>query len=458
MSNVHCQEEKQGSWFRQCDILSTWQRILSERNLHEYFEKEPERALQGGWTAQRSWERRNSDIAVNETNQQIESQLIGAVSGESTGWSGSQWKQLIIWRTEIKNRIFQEHHSRDFVNKYRNYKEFAVSKRTESDNCKIDTLSTRKKENPSTVNQLLSQIQELQDKVNSLKEEKEFYDLECPTFPVKPREFRVKNVRLPAILDCRTTHGIGWVLREMFSKIHTVQVGHLHCSSKLQRIWHHHLANWDQVTLKVPLDIERDWDENRGVQRYRLLDIPRNMRPGILCIVLEELILKFVRCFSEVHYLVIACRKIPRTRWLSMLESQLQGWSVRVSAPFPQLTMSWMNEVEMAKINRRSFDVAINWRAQKLPRLREMLDAKIASALKKILTSVHFRRRVGVEGQRLKNKIESWEGGKLLTWSMATSSPPELSIQLKLKAYQICSMFASKKMTSKISIQDAITS
>ena len=32
----------------------------------------------------------------------------------------------------------------------------------------------------------------------------------------------------------------------------------------------------------------------------------------------------------------------------------------------------------------------------------EMLDAKIASALKKIITSVHFRRRVSVEEQRVK--------------------------------------------------------
>ena len=40
---------------------------------------------------------------------------------------------------------------------------------------KYDELSTQQKENPSTVNQLLAQIQELQDKVNSLNNAKEFY-------------------------------------------------------------------------------------------------------------------------------------------------------------------------------------------------------------------------------------------------------------------------------------------
>ena len=44
-------------------------------------------------------------------------------------------------------------------------------------------LSMQKRKNPSVVNQLLSQIQELQDKVNSLNEEKLFYDPETPNSP-----------------------------------------------------------------------------------------------------------------------------------------------------------------------------------------------------------------------------------------------------------------------------------
>ena len=46
------------------------ERILSEKkNLHEYLQKEAERA-------RRSWERRNSDVALNETDQQHESLIL----------------------------------------------------------------------------------------------------------------------------------------------------------------------------------------------------------------------------------------------------------------------------------------------------------------------------------------------------------------------------------------------
>ena len=45
---------------------------------------------------------------------------------------------------------------------------------------RTDALYThqKKREEPSAMNQLLSQIRTLQDKVNALKEEKEFYDPE----------------------------------------------------------------------------------------------------------------------------------------------------------------------------------------------------------------------------------------------------------------------------------------
>ena len=43
---------------------------------------------------------------------------------------------------------------------------------------RTDELYVQKKDEPSPVNQLLSQIQKLQDKVNALNEEKEFYDPE----------------------------------------------------------------------------------------------------------------------------------------------------------------------------------------------------------------------------------------------------------------------------------------
>ena len=84
---------------------------------------------------------------------------------------------------------------------------------------------------------------------------------------------------------------------------------------------------------------------------------------------------------------------------------EFQSWKVNfktevcATSAFLHITMNWIREVEIAKsiddlitsqsiIGRRDFPYY------------EMLDAKIASALKKLLTSVHFRRRISVEGQR----------------------------------------------------------
>ena len=69
------------------------------------------------------------------------------------------------------------------------------------------------------LNQLLSVIRTLQEKVNALHAQKELYDPETASSSGMhhvPREFRVPEVCLAAILDCRTFHEIRWVLQETF--------------------------------------------------------------------------------------------------------------------------------------------------------------------------------------------------------------------------------------------------
>ena len=95
---------------------------------------------------------------------------------------------------------------------------------------------------------------------------------------------------------------------------------------------------------------------------------------------------------SELHF-----GKFPNS-------GDFQCWRVNfktevcVSTLFPQLTMSWINEVEMAKSKddlktsqsiggRRDFDF-------------EMVDAMIASALRRIIFNTSFKRRVSIEEQR----------------------------------------------------------
>ena len=63
------------------------------------------------------------------------------------------------------------------------------------------------------------------------------------------------------------------------------------------------------------------------------------------------------------------------------------------------VSVHWIKEVEIAKtIDELMTSQSITGRRDFSN--YDMLDAKIASALRKIITSVHFRRRVSVEQQR----------------------------------------------------------
>ena len=84
---------------------------------------------------------------------------------------------------------------------------------------------------------------------------------------------------------------------------------------------------------------------------------------------------------------------------------ELQCWKVnfktevRAKSTFLHITMHWIEEVEMAE----SIDDLLTSRSIKGRKDfsdYDMLDAMIASALKKLLTHVHFRKRVSVEEQR----------------------------------------------------------
>ena len=151
---------------------------------------------------------------------------------------------------------------------------------------------------------------------------------------------------------------------------------------------------------------------------------------------------------SEVFYCILG---IPRLEWLSMLESQI----FRPMCVWTHLALnsqcrgstkwSWQDQQ------------TILWRPSQIEGKHfpafEMLDAKMASAMRKIIFNTSFNRTESVlKSSELKYKIGSWEEDKLLTWSLTTFKQPELMMQLK--AYQICWIFAYIMMTFKISTQD----
>ena len=94
--------------------------------------------------------------------------------------------------------------------------------------------------------------------------------------------------------------------------------------------------------------------------------------------------------------------------WKFPNPDDFQCWRVNfktelcVCTPFPQFTMSWVNEVEMGG-STDDLMASQSIRGKTFPDF-EMLDARIASALRKIICSTSAGRRLCVEEQRAQKK------------------------------------------------------
>ena len=73
----------------------------------------------------------------------------------------------------MKNRLFEENHARD-CQEIEELGRICYEETDRARHARIDELSMHQEKNPPTVSQLFTQIQELQNKVNSLSDEREF--------------------------------------------------------------------------------------------------------------------------------------------------------------------------------------------------------------------------------------------------------------------------------------------
>ena len=140
------------------------------------------------------------------------------------------------------NRLFREHQARG-CQEIEELKRICCEETERARQATIDELSMHQERNLTTVSQYLTQMQDLQNNVNSLSAAREFHDLETgaleqPTFPVNPLLFRVPGPCLATILDCRMIHGILWVLQETFLDDYFLEKDEPLLFSTIQRIWH----------------------------------------------------------------------------------------------------------------------------------------------------------------------------------------------------------------------------
>ena len=152
------------------------ERILSVRKvLHE-------RALQGECAVQR----RLSEAEAGRGQKKLGKEKLGncSVWNQSTTWITKGWSYIrrisglikhkektieYVGELGTKNRIYQEHHARD-CQETKELRRICCRQADRVRQLRIDELSMQKEESPSTVNQLLSQVRELQDKVNEFLE------------------------------------------------------------------------------------------------------------------------------------------------------------------------------------------------------------------------------------------------------------------------------------------------
>ena len=125
----------------------------------------------------RNWEKRNSDFASHEINQEFESQRFQLHQASRWADQAQRDKTSLYGELEMRNGLFQEDHARD-CQEIEELRRTCCEDASRARQARIDELSMYQERNPATESQLLTQIQELQDNVRSLSDAREFYDPE----------------------------------------------------------------------------------------------------------------------------------------------------------------------------------------------------------------------------------------------------------------------------------------
>ena len=99
-------------------------------------------------------------------------------------YQGSQWadqaqreKINLCGKLEMINRLFQESHART-CKEIKELRRICCEETDRAGQLRIHQLSMHQDRNPATVRQLLTQIQDSKNKVNSLSDAREFYNPE----------------------------------------------------------------------------------------------------------------------------------------------------------------------------------------------------------------------------------------------------------------------------------------
>ena len=120
-------------------------------------------------------EKRNSDIALYKVNLEFESQRLQLQQANQWADQAQRDKMSLHGELEMRSRLFREHQAND-CQEIEELMRTCCEEADRARQARIDELSVHHERNPMTVSQLLTQIHDLHNKINSLSDAREFYD------------------------------------------------------------------------------------------------------------------------------------------------------------------------------------------------------------------------------------------------------------------------------------------
>ena len=117
----------------------------------------------------------NLDHAFRETNQEFESQRFHLHQASQQADQAQRQKISLYGGLELRNRLFQENHGK--VNQEIEER-ICCEEIEQTRQARSEELSVQQRRNPTTVSQMMARIQDLQNKVNTMTDAREFSDLE----------------------------------------------------------------------------------------------------------------------------------------------------------------------------------------------------------------------------------------------------------------------------------------
>ena len=122
----------------------------------------------------RNWEKRNSDIAYYQINLELESQRLQVQQAIQWADQAQREKVSLCGELEMRNSLFRENRAKD-CQEIEELRRVCCEETDRARQARIDELSLHQERNPTTVRQLLTQIQDVQNKVNSLSDARDFW-------------------------------------------------------------------------------------------------------------------------------------------------------------------------------------------------------------------------------------------------------------------------------------------